>query len=84
MAGINYFKNHEQLKILAFDRISIHTLVFFVIWIYQPVLTDLGVPVVYFGFIHAAMMGSEIVFMNNFDILEKAFKSKRGIWYGVH
>ena len=77
MNGIKYFKDHKQLKILAFDRISIHTLVFFIIWTYQPLLTQLGVPILYFGFIHAAMMGSEIVFMNNFDRLEKIFGSKK-------
>ncbi len=77
MEGVKYFKSHKQLKILAFDRISIHTLVFFIIWTYQPLLSQLGVPIVYFGFIHAAMMGSEIVFMNNFETLEKAFGSKK-------
>lgn len=77
MEGVRYFKGHNQLKILAFDRISIHTLVFLIIWTYQPLLSQLGVPIVYFGFIHAAMMGSEIVFMNNFETLEKAFGSKK-------
>lgn len=77
MNGVKYLKNHGQLKILAFDRISIHTLVFFIIWTYQPLLTQLGVPIVYFGFIHAAMMGSEIVFMNNFETLERVFGSKK-------
>lgn len=75
--GIKYFKDHKTLKILAFDRISIHTLVFFIIWMYQPLLTQLGVPILYFGFMYAAMMGSEIGFMNNFERLEKIFGSKK-------
>ena len=75
--GIKYFKDHKTLKVLAFDRISIHTLAFFIIWMYQPLLIQRGVPIVYFGFMYAAMMGSEIFFMNNFDRLEKIVGSKK-------
>jgi MFS family permease len=76
-SGVNYFRTHTLLKILAFDKISTHTLLFFIIWMYQPLLKDLGVPIVYFGFVHTAVMGTEILFMNNFERLEKVFGSKK-------
>ncbi|MBU7046693.1 MAG: MFS transporter [Theionarchaea archaeon] len=75
--GVKYFKNHKILKILAFDKISTHTLIFLIIWVYQPLLKQLGVPIIYFGFIHTAIMGVEIVFMNNFEKLEIIFGSKK-------
>ena len=77
LSGVKYFKGHRVLKILAFDRISIMALAFFIIWTYQPMLQQLSVPIVYFGFVHAAMSGIQIVFMNNFVRLEKLFGSKK-------
>ena len=77
LKGVKYFKNHKQLKILAFDKISFGALVFLIIWIYQLLLKQFNVPIVYFGFVHTAMMGSEIIFMNNFERLEKIFGSKK-------
>ena len=76
-SGIVYFKGHKILKILAFDLISISALVFFIIWMYQPLLGKLGVPIIYFGFVHALMSGIQIPVMNGFDRLEKIFGSKK-------
>jgi len=75
--GVKYFKKHDILKALAFDKISISALVFFMIWIYQPLLQQLKVPIIYFGFVHAAITGTEIPFMNSFGKLERIFGSKK-------
>ena len=75
-SGIIYFKEHKILKILAFDLVSISALVFFIIWMYQPLLGKLGVPIIYFGLVHALMSGIQIPIMNSFDRLEKLFGSK--------
>ena len=70
--GINYFRKHDQLKILAFDMIGVSIFIFFIIWLYQPLLMELGVPIIYFGFIHAlALTSSQLVFLNSFGRLEK-------------
>jgi len=76
--GINYFRKHDKLKILAFDMISVSIFIFFVVWLYQPLLMQLGVPIIYFGFIHAlALTLPQIYFLNNFGKLEKLFGSKK-------
>jgi len=77
VSGVKYFKEHRTLKILAFDGISIYILAFLVIWTYQPLLKQLNFPLIYFGFVHAAMAGLQILFMSNFEILEKIFRSKK-------
>jgi MFS family permease len=77
ISGIKYFKGHKILQILAFDRISTAVLVFFIIWTYQPLLKQLGVPLIYFGFVHMAIGGVQVGFMNNFSRLEKLFGSKK-------
>ena len=75
-SGIKYFKGHKTLQILAFDKITISTLVFFIIWTYQPLLKQLNIPIIYFGFVHAAMTWIQIPILNNFDKLEKIFRLK--------
>ncbi len=76
-SGIRYFKAHKILKILAFDSVSISALVFFIIWMYQPLLKKIGVPIIYFGLVHAIMSGIQIPVMNGFGKLEKLFGSKK-------
>lgn len=77
ISGVKYFKGHRILKILAFDSISIGVLIFLMIWTYQPLLKQLSVPLIYFGFIHAAIAGIQIIVMNKFEGLEKLFGSKK-------
>lgn len=85
IGGVKYFRKHRVLRILAFDRISISTLVFLVIWIYQPLLQQLQVPLMYFGLVHAGMTGIQIPFLNRFARLERAFGSRKGylVWSAV-
>jgi MFS family permease len=77
MGGVRYFRQHRILRILAFDRLSIETLAFLMIWIYQPLLKELHVPLAYFGLVHAGLTGIQIPFMNQFARLERAFGSKK-------
>lgn len=84
VSGIKYFKNHKELKILAFDRISISIFIFMIIWLYQPLLKELGLNIVYFGFVHAAIAGIQIVFMVKQRSVEMFFGSNRGyLLYGT-
>ncbi len=76
-SGIKYFNTHRILKILTFDKVSIGALTFFVVWTYQVLLKQQGVPLVYFGLIHAAMTGIQIPVMINFERLEKILGSKK-------
>jgi hypothetical protein len=75
--GLRYFRDHPPLRILTFDMVSISTLTFLIIWIYQPYLKEVGISLVYFGFVHAGMTGMQILVMNNFGRLEKALGSRK-------
>ncbi len=74
--GIVYFSRHKLLQLLAFDRISISVLVFMLVWVYQPILKNLSVPVFIFGFVTTAITAIQVIFLNNFEFLEKIFRSK--------
>ncbi len=75
--GFKYFKGHSVLKLLAFDRIAIGNMVFMIIWVYQPLLSELMVPIFFFGFVHAAMTGVQILVLNSFSRMENILGSKR-------
>ena len=53
--GFNELKKNKILRILGFDRLIINTCIFLLFWTYQPYLTAVNIPVVFFGFILAAM-----------------------------
>jgi MFS family permease len=69
--GFNYFRHHPQLRILALDSVLVASGAYFVIWLYQPLLTSFNVPIIYFGYIHAFLIGVEILVSANFVRLEK-------------
>ncbi len=75
--GLKYFKDNQVLKILAFDIIIIATAGYLMIWLYQPLLEQSGVPIEYFGFVHASLVLSQIFIMNIYGKLEVIVKSKK-------
>lgn len=79
--GVTFFYKHKILKILAFDMISVATVAYFMIWLYQPVLKNAGFNIAYFGVVHAALVIVEILIMNNFTSLEKIFGSKKNMLF---
>lgn len=53
--GARYFLGHRVLRALTFDSVTIWCFSFMIIWLYQPRLQELGVPLIWFGFVTAAM-----------------------------
>lgn len=75
--GIKYFKNHKILRLMTADYISISVLAFFLIWIYQVKLQSLGIEIGIFGFIHSAIVISQIIILNTFSRFEDMFGGRR-------
>jgi MFS family permease len=75
--GVSYFKNHRELKILAFDYIAITSLAFLILWLNQLVLERMGVAIEWFGVVFATMFVLEMILMNTFDPLERFLGGKR-------
>jgi len=76
--GFMFFYKHKLLRLIAIDGIIVSASAYFVIWLYQPVLQMLQVPVFYFGFFHMILMASEIFVAMNFHNLDKWFGSTKG------
>jgi len=77
--GVRFFYKNKTLKILAMDMISIATVAYFMIWLYQPMLKQAGIGIAYFGIVHASFVISQILIINNYEKLEKIFGSKKGL-----
>jgi len=60
--GFLELKRNKILSILCFDRLFINVLIFMLFWTYQPFLNILGLPLVYWGFITAAMNVTNAIF----------------------
>lgn len=73
--GVAFLKGHKQLRKLALDAVIVASAAYFVIWLYQPLLISIRIPIIYFGLIHACLVGVEIAIASNFIRLEKIFGS---------
>ena len=76
-SGIVELKRNKILRILAFDQVIACSLVFFIIWTYQLYLKELGVQVVFFGFVAASLVIMEIVFTNLIPKLDEKIRNKK-------
>ena len=75
--GVKFFYKNRILKILALDFLIIDSIAFFIIWLYQPLLKQAGVGIIYFGIVHAVLVISEILVMNGHQKMEKWLGGKR-------
>jgi MFS family permease len=77
--GFKFLYSHSTLRSLAIDGIVVAAAGYFVIWLYQPLLSQVGVPLFYFGFIHAVLVGAQILISTNLVRLEKLFGSTQSM-----
>lgn len=75
--GFNFLKNNPKFRSIVIDALAVAGSAYFVIWFYQLLLTKQNVPIIYFGFAHAALMGWEIIVSANFGLLEKIFGTEK-------
>ncbi|MEK9143418.1 MAG: MFS transporter [Patescibacteria group bacterium] len=73
--GFSSLRTNALLRALVVDSVLVASSAYFVIWFYQPLLTRIGIPLYYFGFVHALMLGAEILISSHFAIAEKIFGS---------
>ena len=75
--GFMFFYKHKKLRLIAFDGIAVASAGYFVIWLYQPMLSSAGLPIAYFGLVHAFLVICEILISMSFVRLEKFFGSPK-------
>ena len=75
--GARYFAGHAVLRALAFDSVTVWALSFMTIWLYQPRLQQLGVPLVFFGFVTAGATLFQTAVLLNVSAFERFFGGPR-------
>lgn len=75
--GVAFFRSSRVLKVLAFDMVSIASVGYFMIWLYQPMLKQTGLGIAYFGLVHVALVAGQIWIINNYVMLERLLGSKK-------
>lgn len=75
--GLTFLRRNEPLRRLALDAILVASGAYFAIWFYQPVLSQIKVPLSTFGFFHSFLVAIEILVSSNFAKLEKLFGGPR-------
>ncbi len=75
--GIGFFAGHKILKLLAFDMAVIGGFGYIMIWLFQPLLKESGVPIFYYGFVQAAFVVAEIIILQKLHFFENLAGGKR-------
>lgn len=75
--GFLFFYKHKKLRLLAFDGVAVASAAYFVVWLYQPMLSKSGLSIAYFGLVHAFLVACEILISASFVRLEKFFGSPK-------
>ena len=73
--GFKEIVSNPVIRTLAIDSVVISTAAYFVVWFYQPFMTELGIPIIYFGLAHAVLLMSELLVSSNFTFMEKILGS---------
>ncbi len=81
--GIGYLRGHQTLKILAVDMVFLATISYFMIWLFQPLLTQNNIPILWFGFVQAGLVAAEIALLQLYPHIEKKLGSKKRLLFGT-
>ncbi len=79
--GVRFFIGNRVLKLLTMDMVVVNAFAWIIIWFYQPLLKNVGVDIVYFGFVHAGMSLVEILIINNFIRFEGWLGAKKRLLF---
>jgi len=66
-----------SVRWLTLDYVIVAAISFMMVWLYQFVLGDVGIPIVYFGFVHMASVSLESLVMHTLGTLEDRLGFRR-------
>lgn len=75
--GVRAFFGNKVVWLLALEAALTNALVWGIIWLYQPLLAAAGMPVRYFGVVHALCALGQIALLANVAALERRLGGKR-------
>ncbi len=82
-SGAKYFISHPIIRLFTLELAITNALAWAIIWLYQPVLTQRGFPVIALGWVHAAACLGQIGFLSHVGRLERWCGSRRRLLIGA-
>ena len=73
--GLSFLRSHATTRTIAFQMAIVGVAGYFVIWLYQPLLGSIGVPIEHYGWFNVLLVGTQIIIASNFGRIEKLFPS---------
>ncbi len=81
--GGRYFLGHKVVRLLAFELALTNALAWGLIWLFQPLLERAGLPLRFFGVVHALSCLGQILFLGNAARLERWSGTMRRLLLGA-
>lgn len=78
-SGMSFVRHHRIVLALGIELAVIHGLVRTIIWLYQPLIGEDGMPIAYYGFVHSAAAVGQMLLLHNVTALERVARSRRGL-----
>jgi MFS family permease len=70
--GLEHFRHEPELRSLTVDQVANVSVAWLVLWLYQPQLMRVGVPLAAFGAVHAAMGLGQVLLLARLATVERA------------
>lgn len=69
--GFAAMKNNRVVRTLTIDSVLVSAAVYFITWFYQPLLSNLSFPLIYFGLVQAFYLAVQIFVSSHFALFER-------------
>ena len=73
--GFSFIWKSRELRSITINAALVGVAGYFVIWLYQPLLRQASVPIVYFGLMHTVLSGAQLLIAGSFHIFARVFRS---------
>lgn len=76
-AGFHHMRSNRNFQTLLLNATLVSVSAYFVVWLYQPLLQTLHIPLIMFGWVHTFLIATEMIVSSNFVRLEKVTGSSQ-------
>ncbi len=80
LGGMDYLRRNSKLLGLVLDMVFNSMVAWLILWLYQPQLQRVGIPLAAFGAVHAGMSLAQITLLARVDRLEGLLGGRRRLW----
>ena len=80
LGGMAYLRRNSELHRLVLDMVTNGMVAWLVLWLYQPQLQRVGIPLAAFGAVHSGISLVQIAVLTRVEQLERLLGGRRRLW----